>query len=186
MIIIDAGHGGKDSGAVGHGVKEKELTLIISQYQKILCGIYGIPCILTRETDRDLSLRVRSQFINSYINKNCNIDEVLTISNHINDAVNPKAFGFEIYKSVFDNSNYAELVSEMIKKSNILATRGVKTRLTEKSKRDYYHMIREVSGRSYILEYGFIKNSRDIQSLSSNLWVTASIPIVAYLQEKRK
>lgn len=186
MIIIDAGHGGKDSGAVGHGVKEKELTLIISQYQKILCKIYGIPCILTRDVDKYLSLKERSNFINKYIIENCNIDEVLTISNHINDAVSPKAFGFEIYKSIFDSSSYAYSVSEMMKRSEILATRGVKTRQTEKSKRDYYHMIREVSGRSYILEYGFIKNKKDMHSLTSNLWVAASIPIIGYLKEKRK
>lgn len=185
MIIIDAGHGGKDSGAVGNGVKEKELTLIISQYQKILCSIYGIPCILTRDKDLDLSLRDRSKFINNYIFKNCNIDEVITISNHINDASSPRAFGFEIYKSAFDTSSYAESVSKMVEKSNILATRGVKTRLTEKSKRDYYHMIREITGRSYILEYGFIKNSRDMHSLTSNLWVMASIPIIAYLKERQ-
>ena len=31
-VVIDAGHGGTDGGAVGNGIIEKELTLEISQY----------------------------------------------------------------------------------------------------------------------------------------------------------
>ena len=40
-IVIDAGHGGSDSGAVGNGIVEKELTLKIARYiadTNIICG----------------------------------------------------------------------------------------------------------------------------------------------------
>ena len=54
-IVIDAGHGGEDPGAVGNGIVEKDLTLKISNYMANRFKDLGIPVILTRDTDITLS-----------------------------------------------------------------------------------------------------------------------------------
>lgn len=81
-IVIDAGHGGNDSGAVSaSGVKEKDLNLMISKYmyQKFLDR--GANVTLIRNTDETISPteRVR-RILNAYGNSS----DVIVISNHIN------------------------------------------------------------------------------------------------------
>lgn len=80
-IVIDAGHGGTDSGAIGNGIIEKELTLKIASYIADRLRNLGADVTLTRDTDETLdpSERVR-RVLNAYGNSK----DVLVISNHIN------------------------------------------------------------------------------------------------------
>lgn len=181
MIIIDAGHGGKDSGAVGSGLKEKDLTLQISLTQARLCEIYGIPHYLTRNSDITTELIDRTTRANEVIHKQ-KTDSTILISNHINSS-DGIAKGFEIIKSYADSTDYADRLLELVKRSDILAVRKVFSRKNN-SGSDYFHMIRQTSGRSYILEWGFIKNITDMNSLRNNMIVAASLPIIAYLRDK--
>ena len=50
VIVIDAGHGGKDGGAVGKtsGVSESELNLAFSKKLKKICQSFGFDVVLTR------------------------------------------------------------------------------------------------------------------------------------------
>ena len=65
MIIIDAGHGGADKGAVYHGLKEKDLALKISKlvYQKL--SKKGLPLISIRSRDKTVSLESRVALVNA-------------------------------------------------------------------------------------------------------------------------
>lgn len=55
IVVIDPGHGGSDAGAIGpSGVKEKDITLLISRELKSLLEKDGIKVILTRTKDRDV------------------------------------------------------------------------------------------------------------------------------------
>ena len=181
MIIIDAGHGGKDSGAVGNGLKEKDLALQIALIQKRLCQIYGIRSIIVRSTDNYIDLNSRCQLINASID---NLTHDICISNHINAAENKSAYGFEIIKKVSDRTSYADDLLEMVKKSDILAVRKVYA-VQNKQGSDYFAINRLVKCRSYILEWGFINNKRDMDSIRHNIIVTASLPIIAYLREQQ-
>lgn len=80
-IVIDAGHGGTDSGAVGNGIVEKELTLRIAKYIADRLKSLGADVTLTRDSDEtvDPSERVR-RVLNAYGNSK----DVLVVSNHIN------------------------------------------------------------------------------------------------------
>ena len=182
MIIIDAGHGGKDPGALGNGLKEKDLTLHIAKLMERLCQIYGIPCRMTRTKDEYISLKDRTDYINSIVQKS---PKAVCFSVHINSAVNHSAKGFEIIKQIRDNSTIPYDIIEAIKKSQILSARKVFTRANNAGK-DYFHILRESNCPTYILEYGFIVNKRDMDSLlaPSNTWVAATIPIVAYLNKR--
>ena len=54
LVIIDAGHGGIDSGAVGYGLEEKDLNLKIAKYIYSRLQELGIPSILVRTEDEYL------------------------------------------------------------------------------------------------------------------------------------
>ena len=80
-VVIDAGHGGSDSGAVGGGIIEKDLTLLMANYIYNRLNELGIPVAMTRTTDETVnpSERVR-RILNAYGND----PSVIVISNHIN------------------------------------------------------------------------------------------------------
>lgn len=54
-IVLDAGHGGTDGGAVGRsGTQEKDLNLKIAKKTQEFMRFFGIPVVMTREDDRSL------------------------------------------------------------------------------------------------------------------------------------
>ncbi len=56
LVVIDPGHGGRDSGATGSRSFEKDINLIVSRnIARILNGTPGVTCVLTREIDEDLA-----------------------------------------------------------------------------------------------------------------------------------
>lgn len=94
VIIIDPGHGGVDSGAIGvNGLLEKELTLQLAKsiagYNKtLLNNRYTI--YLTRYSDTLIALGDRTKLAKA-------LRPAIFISLHCNHANNPKAKGLEIY-----------------------------------------------------------------------------------------
>ena len=80
-IVIDAGHGGIDSGAVGNGIVEKDLTLKISNYIYNRLKELGLDVVLTRATDETLTPTER---VNRVLSAFGNNSDVIVLSNHIN------------------------------------------------------------------------------------------------------
>lgn len=63
LVVIDAGHGGRDPGAVRAGIREKDIVLAIAlQLRDLLVEGGGIRVALTREDDRIISLADRPEF----------------------------------------------------------------------------------------------------------------------------
>lgn len=92
-VVIDAGHGGDDLGAVGQkGVREKDLNLTVSKQlaAKITQKYPEVKVVLTRDTDVFLPLQKRADIVN----KN---HADLFISIHTNAAENRKAQGAETF-----------------------------------------------------------------------------------------
>jgi N-acetylmuramoyl-L-alanine amidase len=92
VVVLDAGHGGKDYGAKGaHGLFEKNLNLKISkQVQGILQSRYHYKVIMTRKDDTFIELKDRGKIANKH-----NAD--LFISIHANAANRKSAKGIETY-----------------------------------------------------------------------------------------
>jgi N-acetylmuramoyl-L-alanine amidase len=91
-VVIDAGHGGKDKGAIGDGtLYEKDLTLQLAKKlaHKIRQEL-KIQAIMTRETDRFIPLEERTAIANTR-------QADLFLSIHINASPNPLAQGVETY-----------------------------------------------------------------------------------------
>ncbi len=91
-IVIDAGHGGKDPGAIGRrlDIREKDLTLSIAKKLKRILEDGGIGVIMTRESDEFISLPERVRIANSS-------GADLFISIHINASRSRSMNGFECY-----------------------------------------------------------------------------------------
>ena len=62
LIVIDAGHGGHDTGAIGGGKREKDLVLQIAKRVEKELKKRGHPVYMTRKTDRFLKLPQRTKF----------------------------------------------------------------------------------------------------------------------------
>lgn len=92
MIVLDAGHGGKDGGTRGKkGTKEKDITLdITKRLGSLIEKNSRIKVIYTREEDVFVPLKRRTQFANEKKGK-------LFISIHANANPNKKVRGFETY-----------------------------------------------------------------------------------------
>lgn len=80
-IVIDAGHGGEDPGAIGNGIIEKELTMKISNYMYNKLKELGYPVYMTRTEDITLTPTER---VDKVKNAFGDYSDVLVISNHIN------------------------------------------------------------------------------------------------------
>ncbi len=104
-ILIDAGHGGKDPGALktykinGKNVtiQEKDITLKVSKMlaERLKAAYPGKQIILTRSTDKFLSLGERTDIANGVkVGEN---EAVLFISVHVNSSLNKTSSGYEVW-----------------------------------------------------------------------------------------
>ncbi|MDE2181337.1 MAG: N-acetylmuramoyl-L-alanine amidase, partial [candidate division NC10 bacterium] len=91
-IVIDPGHGGRDSGAVGQsGAKEKDIVLDIGlRLQRLIQENLGIKVIMTRTEDVFVPLEHRTMIANRH-------RADFFISLHVNAAPRSQAVGFETY-----------------------------------------------------------------------------------------
>jgi N-acetylmuramoyl-L-alanine amidase len=104
-IVIDAGHGGSDPGAIAEHVingkkvpvREKEITLDVAQkLNAILRRTYpDKKIIMTRNKDTFLSLEQRADIANAVTLGEK--EAILFISIHVNSSINPKSTGFEVW-----------------------------------------------------------------------------------------
>lgn len=90
-VVIDAGHGGKDPGAIGRsGLREKDVNLDIAKRLSILLNAEGVHTLLTRATDKFVPLSERVNIANRS-------GAELFISVHSNAARSRSLNGLEVY-----------------------------------------------------------------------------------------
>lgn len=122
-IVIDPGHGGKDSGALGsHTIRgtvlqsvEKDINLKVSKllYSRLIAAFPDKKVILTRQDDTFLSLDERVNVANGIPIKDN--EAVIYISVHANASFNKAARGYEVWylspdyrRDLVDQSKYAD------------------------------------------------------------------------------
>jgi N-acetylmuramoyl-L-alanine amidase len=157
-ICIDPGHGGKDTGAVGFGIMEKDVNLDISLRLKELLKNNGLEVFMTRDTDDTISLKKRSTIIN-------NLDCDLVVSIHNNSFTEEKGNGSEViypHKSE-EGKKMAQYVLDELGKIG-LKKRRIYYRLNKDNK-DYYYIIRNTRNTTIIIECAFISNKENNQLL---------------------
>lgn len=169
-LIIDAGHGGVDPGAV-KGELEKDWTLKISQYQYDRFQDLGIDVALTRNSDITLEENARVNKVKKA--KYC-------ISNHLNAGGGDRA---EVIHSIHSNDIFGQLVAEEFTKVGQTTT---KIYSRKGSNGDYYYMHRRTgSCVTNIVEYCFLDNVKDFKHFKANWKAYAEAVVKAYCKFRR-
>ena len=183
VVVLDPGHGGSDSGALGYGMQEKNLTLKIAKYCREELEQYsGVKVYMTREDDRYLgdSAGDATSDLANRVNKAAQWGADLLVSIHINAG---GGNGVEVY---YPNTNLnasigsqGEKAAEKIQKELValgLNNRGIHIRNTindeykDGSKQDYYGIIRRSKLAGFpgiIVEHAFIDNAEDAKLLQN-------------------
>lgn len=162
-VVIDSGHGGTDSGAVGNGIKEKDYTLLISKYMKKRFDELGIPSVLTRNSDETIS---PSERVNRILNSYGNNSDVIVISNHINSGGGE---GAEVIYALRNKDTLANMILNNLGAEGLQMRKVYQRRLPNDTSKDYYFIHRETGiTEPLIVEYGFIDNINDVNKLMNN------------------
>lgn len=157
-VVIDAGHGGKDSGAVGNELYEKNVTLkIVLLIEKLLKNYQNCTVYLTRSTDVWITLAQRSTFSN-------NLPADLFVSVHINAAVNDKAEGMSTYAYVNASAKSRAFQNVLHKE---IATQATFFKDLGQQRADF-HVVRETKAPAILTENGFISNKDDSSKLKTD------------------
>jgi len=167
IVCLDAGHGGKDGGAVSGDLLEKNLNL---ELQEVCYSVlkhpsldrkFGVIC--TRNVDRFVSIKDRA----IYANDDGAVD--VFISLHHNASSSHRAHGCEVlyypHTSV-KNKAYAEILSDKISQSSGLKNRGAKPGWYRgDSSKGILGILRRTKMPAYIIEAAFIDSSVDQKHL---------------------
>lgn len=155
VIIVDAGHGGKDAGTNSKkdGYEEKELTLetafLIADCLKQL----GYKTVMTRKQDTFVSLDARAEIANA-------IEADLFVSIHYNYSVSNEAEGIEVFYYKEGKTppspriaHSKELGQEVLKK--IVKQTGADSRGVKQAN---FAVVRETKMPAILIEAGFLSN----------------------------
>ena len=163
-VIIDAGHGGSDPGAVSGNLKEKDLNLQASKYMEKRLNELGIPTFMTREDDSSLP---KDERITKILNA-LNGQPAILVANHINAGGGE---GAEIVYALRNQPTLAQLALDNIGEKGQIKRKAYQRRLPENPNLDYYYILREsgVNTEPILVEYGFIDNENDRNKLINKL-----------------
>ena len=190
IVVIDAGHGGRDPGAtsVSGEAKEKDLTLALaSELRDDLVKRGRVRVAMTRENDRYLSLEERAAVARR-------LDAAMFVSLHMASAPNPLARGATVY-SLSDVASDAEaarlaasengaddaqgpggsvegMLSDLAMRTEMSASADLAERLVNKSAGRFelrpnphrfasFHVLRRANAPGILFEAGYISNADD-------------------------
>jgi N-acetylmuramoyl-L-alanine amidase len=154
-IVIDAGHGGKDSGTISHtGMMEKTLTLRTAKLLKGKLEAQGANVVMTRSSDRYISLSERVQTAYRY-----HADAFISI--HYDSAKDQNAKGATVYYyDMFSDYLLALSLEHPLSRMMSIPFRGA-------SFGDYY-VIRENELPSVLVELGYLSNPTEASIVATD------------------
>lgn len=152
IVIVDAGHGGHDYGAMREGVNEKDINLDIATMVAQNLTKSGVNVVMTRDSDEFISLPDRVS-----ICSNNNAD--LFVSVHVNASVKPEINGIETHYYNQNSLSFANTVHECIINRVAKKDRGV-----FKSK---FYVINHTEVPAILVEVGFISNETERNELAA-------------------
>ena len=171
LVVVDAGHGGHDGGAVSHGVIEKNLSLDIANRLKKELEAAGLRVVMTRSGDRFLSLDERAALAGTH-----HADAFVSV--HLNtDGEGSEAEGIETYfaetkalsarqmvpaggaerASEGSGAEFAKVVQRLVCGETKAENRGIKAR--------DYAVVSRAACPAVLVECGFITSAREVVRL---------------------
>ena len=186
IVVLDAGHGGTDSGKVGiNGVKEKDINLTITNSVKKILEKENIQVIMTRETDEQLAqskvedLKYRVKIMNE-------VSPILAVSIHQNSYHEESVSGGQVF--YYRDSAKGKALAEILQKrfSYVL---GEQNRRLPKANGNYYLLL-HVKCPIVIVECGFLSNRKEAGLLNSGeyqdkLAYTIHMGVAEYLNGRK-
>lgn len=171
-IIIDAGHGGEDSGAVANGLLEKDINLDIAIKLRDFLTSAGYTVIMTRETDISIydssasttrekkvsDLENRLSIINSSENN-------ILISIHQNKFEQTQYYGAQIFYSA--NNSESAVLAEYVRQSVTGLLQPDNSRELKAADNTIY-ILNNATVPAIIVECGFLSNYDEAQKLSDD------------------
>ncbi len=173
VIIIDAGHGGEDGGAVASdGSAEKDYNLDIALKLETILKLYGFNIIMTRTTDTmtcDENLQTQRQRKVSDIKNRLSLTKKfknsILVSIHQNKFSDPKQKGAQVFYS--PNNFKSKELSESIQNSIVVNLQTDNKRQTKKCGTEIY-LLYHSTVPSVLVECGFISNHNELKLLKSD------------------
>lgn len=153
-VCIDAGHGGKDPGAVNGSKHEAVAALAIAKKVGTILKKKGHSIKYTRSSDKFVELADRCEISNAF-------DADVFVSIHLNASANDEAEGIETwrYKNV---GNKTKKLAENIQ-TQLIAMTGSKNRGVRTSESLY--VLKHTKASAALIEVGFISNPAEAKSL---------------------
>ncbi len=174
-IIIDAGHGGEDGGAIGvDGIIEKDINLAISLKLKDLLQASGYEVIMTREKDKaiydsgskSLRQKKRSDLRNRLkIVKDNSENDNIFVSIHQNKFPDEKYFGTQIFYSTKDP--LSEELASGIKDSIVNLIQPDNTRAIKPATEKIF-LLNNAEIPAVVVECGFLSNDKEAKKLADS------------------
>ena len=118
-VVIDPGHGGKDTGAIGpHGVREKDVALSIAKRLAARLRVLGFTVVLTRKDDSFIALDERTRIANDahadlFVSIHCNAARKRTLSGIETWTLNVASDRYAARLSAFENAEDERTVSDL-------------------------------------------------------------------------
>ena len=154
VVVVDPGHGGKDSGAPGlGGLLEKDVVLPISKRIAAILEQNGVHTVLTRDADFFVELQGRVD-----IATHSNADLFVSVhANSVDDR--PDVNGLEVY---YYDSGYG--LAEVVRNSILRSISTIKDRGTRKAR---FYVLRKSSMPSILVETGYMTGREDNPRLAT-------------------
>lgn len=175
-VIIDAGHGGEDGGAVGQDeILEKEINLAVSQKLELILNLFGVNTDMTRRDDVSLSsdgtvpLRKRKvSDIKKRVEKIVNTPNAVLISVHQNSFPQDEScHGAQVFfsKNNIESKSLAEKTQNTLKRGIDNSNNRV-----EKESDSSIYMLNNVNCPAILVECGFLTNDREAALLMTDAY----------------
>lgn len=162
-IFIDPGHGGTDPGAVGNGLQEKTLTLLISKKIRDFLNQYNCQVRLSREGDQTLSLTQRTNMANAW-------DADFFLSIHINAG---GGTGYEDFRHTSETRSSASGRAQNTIHTAVISSIRNYNVVDRGQKSANFAVIRESDMPALLTENLFIDRASDAALLKNNAFLDA-------------
>jgi N-acetylmuramoyl-L-alanine amidase len=162
-IYLDAGHGGKDNGASGNGLNEKNVVLDLAKRVETKLKAYSnVQVLQTRTTDVFLELSERTTKANQW-------GADVFVSFHCNSAPDTSAKGFESF--VYNGSIGPDTIAfQNVMHQEILRQIGGNV-VDRGKKRANFHVLRESHMKAALFENLFVSNASDASLLKQTTFL---------------
>jgi len=159
VVVIDAGHGGKDAGAISaNNALEKDINLSIAVRLKSLLEQNSVTVVMTREEDKDLASEHASSRKNEDLRARAGLIEasspVLMVSVHQNSYPEEEVSGAQVF--YYSGSESGKALATMVQNSLKKEIDDENHRVA-KANREYYLLKRAICP-AVLVECGFLSN----------------------------